>query len=66
MFHLQEQSKIVWNSLNGTIRGYAMRPEELPWLRDVYMSVGEDYDQQQTSYILQFLWKKKDQTFCTM
>lgn len=55
MFHLQEQSKIVWNSLNGTIRGYAMRPEELPWLRDVYMSVGEDYDQQQTSYILQFL-----------
>ena len=51
------QSKIVWNSMNGTIRGYAMSPEELPWLHDVYMSVGEDYDQQKTSYILQFLWR---------
>ena len=43
--------------MNGTIRGYAMSPEELPWLHDVYMSVGEDYDQQKTSYILQFLWR---------
>lgn len=43
--------------MNGTIRGYAMSPEELPWLQDVYMSVGEDYDQQKTSYILQFLWR---------
>lgn len=34
-----------------------MSPEELPWLQDVYMSVGEDYDQQKTSYILQFLWR---------
>lgn len=41
--------------MNGTIRGYAMSPEELPWLQDVYMNVGEDYDQQKTSYILQFL-----------
>lgn len=51
------QSKIVWNSMNGTIRGYAMSSEELPWLRDVHMSVGGDYDQQKTSYILQFLWR---------
>ena len=43
--------------MNGTVRGYAMSPEELPWLQDVYMSVGEDYDQQKTSYILQFLWR---------
>lgn len=43
--------------MNGTIRGYAMSPEELLWLQDVYMSVGEDYDQQKTSYILQFLWR---------
>lgn len=35
----------------------AMSPEELPWLQDVYMSVGEDYDQQETSYILQCLWR---------
>ena len=53
----QVQSKIVWNSMNSTIRGYAMSPEELPWLHDVFMSVSEDFDQQKTSYILQFLWR---------
>ena len=34
-----------------------MSPEELPWLHDVFMSVGEDFDQEKTSYILQFLWR---------
>ena len=34
-----------------------MSLEELPWLPDVFMSVGEDFDQQKTSYILQFLWR---------
>ena len=53
----QVQSKIVWNSMNSTIRDYAMSPEELPWLHDVFMSVSEDFDQQKTSYILQFLWR---------
>ena len=43
--------------MNSTIKGYAMSPDELPWLHDVFMSVGEDFDQQKTSYILQFLWR---------
>lgn len=34
-----------------------MSPEELPWLHDVFMSLGEDFDQQKTSYVLQFLWR---------
>ena len=42
----QVQSKIVWNSMNSTIRGYAMSSEELPWLHDVFTSVGEDFDGQ--------------------
>lgn len=53
----QVQSKVVWNSMNSTIKGYAMSPDELPWLHDVFMSIGEDFDQQKTSYILQFLWR---------
>lgn len=28
-----------------------MSPEEPPWLRDVLVSAGEDFDQQKTSYI---------------
>ena len=56
LFETQVQSKIVSNSMNGTImiRGYAMSPEELPCQHDVYMTIRENYDQQTTSYILQF------------
>ena len=46
----QVQSKVVWNSMNSTIKGYAMSPDELPWLHDVFMGIGEDFDQQKTSY----------------
>ena len=28
-----------------------MSPEELPWLHDVFMSVGEDFDQQETVFL---------------
>lgn len=51
------QSKVVWNSMNFAIKGYALSPDELPCLHDVFMSIGEDFDQQKTSYILQFLWR---------
>lgn len=51
------QSKVVWNSMNSTIKGYAMSPDELPCLHDVFMRIGEDFEQQKASYILQFLWR---------
>ena len=31
--------------MNSTIKGYAMSPDELPWLHDVFMDIGEDFDQ---------------------
>jgi len=34
-----------------------MSPEELPWLHDVFTTIGDDYDSQKTSYIMQFLWR---------
>lgn len=43
------QSKIVWNAINSTIRGYAMSPEEL---RLLHMMC---HDKQKTTHILQFL-----------
>jgi len=43
--------------MNGTIRGYSMSPEKLPWLHDVYLTVRENYDPQKTSYNLHFLWR---------
>jgi len=50
--------------MNSNIRGYAMSPGELPsWLHDVFMGVGEDFDQYKNSYNLQFLWR--DLTSCS-
>ena len=42
--------------MNSTVRGYAMSPEELPWLHDVFTSVGDAFDHQKKN-VLQFLWR---------
>lgn len=39
-----------------------MSLEEFFWFYDVFMSVGEDFDQQKILYIFQFLWR--DLIFC--
>ena len=33
-----------------------MSPEELPWLHDVFTSVGDTFDHQKKN-VLQFLWR---------
>ena len=45
------------------ITGYAMSPEEIPWLHDVFMTVQDDFDERKTSYILQFLWRDLTSSF---
>ncbi|XP_073239015.1 uncharacterized protein [Porites lutea] len=57
------QSKIVWNSMSSKITGYAMSPEEIPWLHDVFATVQDDFDERKTSYILQFLWRDLTSSF---
>lgn len=54
---------IVWNSMSSKITGYAMSPEEIPWLHDVFMTVQDDFDERKTSYILQFLWRDLTSSF---
>ena len=49
--------------MSSKITGYAMSPEEIPWLHDVFTTVQDDFDERKTSYILQFLWRDLTSSF---
>lgn len=50
------QGKVVWNSKNNQIIGVAMTLHDLPSLQDIYTSLNDDQNIQETWYILQFVW----------
>lgn len=50
-------SRLMWNSRNQQITGLAMSPEDMSSLHDIYMTYDEDTKTEQTTYILQFLWR---------
>jgi len=49
--------QLMWNSRSHQLMGLAMTPQELPSLNDIYRLLKEPDSAQQTSYILQFLWR---------
>jgi len=50
------RSKIVFEMNGGNVMGFAITPEELPFLQDIFESV-DPARNLITSYILQFLWR---------
>ena len=50
-------SRLMWNSRNQQIIGLAMSPEDMSSLHDIYMAYDEDTKTEQTTYVLQFLWR---------
>lgn len=50
------QSKILFDMNGGTVKGFAMTPEELPFLHDIFESVDPSRNIK-ASYILQFIWR---------
>ena len=50
-------SRLMWNSRNRQIIGLAMSPEDMSSLQDIYMAYDEDAKTEQTTYVLQFLWR---------
>lgn len=50
------QSKILFNMNSGKVLGFAMMPDQLPFLTDIFESV-EASRAIKTSYVLQFLWR---------
>lgn len=54
-------SRLMWNSRSKKIIGLEMSSEAMPSLHDVYQFMSEGVDQ--TSYILQFLWRDLTSSF---
>ena len=50
-------SRLMWNSRNQQIIGLAMSPEDMSSLHDIYQAYDEEAKTEQTSYVLQFLWR---------
>jgi len=49
--------QLMWNSRNQRLSGLAMTCKDLASLNDIYKSLQNQDSPQQTSYILQFLWR---------
>ena len=49
--------RLMWNSRSHQLVGLAMSHEELASLTDVYQLLDPEYRSNQTTYILQFLWR---------
>ena len=60
---MQVQSRIIWNSSNSTIVGYAMSPNDFSALHDVYEGLGVNDVCQRTNYAVQFLWRDLSSSF---
>lgn len=56
-------SRLMWNSRSQRIVGFAMTPDDLPNLLDVYQTLDSDTSTQTTTYILQFLWRDLTSSF---
>ena len=56
-------SRLMWNSRSQKIIGLAMSPVDMSSLQDVYQLVNEKSAIEQTSYILQFLWRDLTSSF---
>lgn len=49
--------RLMWNSRSQKIIGFAMTQDDLASLQDIYQLINNDSRTQQTSYIMQFLWR---------
>lgn len=56
-------AKVLWNCKNNALVGFAMTPEEMSSLHDIYLNLDEDGRPKKTNYILQFLWRDVCSTF---
>ena len=57
MKYVQVQSRIVWNSANSAIIGYAMSSDDFASLHDAYDGLDADQKCEKTTYVMQFLWR---------
>ena len=49
--------RLMWNSRNQKIIGFAMTQEDMASLQDIYQLIDPESHAKQTSYIMQFIWR---------
>ena len=57
------QSRIIWNSANSAVVGFAMSSDDFASLHDVYEGLELGEKCQKTSYVLQFIWRDLSSDF---
>ena len=60
------QSRVVWNSANSAIVGFAMSSDDFTSLHDVYEGLEINGKCQKTTYVVQFLWREAISDFDIM
>ena len=56
-------ARLMWNSRSQKIIGLAMSPEEMASLHNIYFHSDATERTQQTTYIVQFLWRDLTSSF---
>ena len=51
------QSRVIWNSANSAIVGFAMSSDDFSSLHDIYDGLDVNEKCQKTTYVMQFLWR---------
>lgn len=57
------QSKVIWNSSNSSIVGFSMSSDDFTSLHDVFKGLSSHEKCQETSYVIQFLWRDISSSF---
>ena len=61
--YMQVQSKVILNSSNSSIIGFSLSSDDFISLHDVYKGLSSEEKCQQTSYVIQFLWRDLSSDF---
>ena len=60
---MQVQSRVIWNSANSAIMGFAMTSDDFSSLHDIYEDLDREEQCQKTTYVVQFLWRDLSSDF---
>ena len=62
-FNKQVQMKIVANFKNGEVLGWAMTPQEMSQLHDIFEDITDKQENSKVRYVLQFYWRDLTSAF---
>ena len=60
---MQVQSRVIWNSANSAIMGFAMTSDGFSSLHDIYEDLDQEQRCQNTMYVVQFMWRDLSSDF---